>query len=67
MNDVSKQLQELESLLKEHDWYYMYSDDHSVWKKGVEERKIIGELTARLVYVEGLSDVVNALYVRYSK
>jgi hypothetical protein len=20
--------------LRNHDWYYMYSDDHSVWKRG---------------------------------
>lgn len=24
-------------LLKEHDWYYAYSDDHSVWNKGFRE------------------------------
>ncbi len=23
-------------LLKGHDWYYQYSDDHSVWKRGSE-------------------------------
>lgn len=67
MNDVNKQLQELESLLKEHDWYYAYSDDHRVWKRGEEERKVIGELTARLMYVEGLSDAVDTLYEKYSK
>jgi len=25
-------------LLKSHDWYYDYSDDHSVWKRGVAAR-----------------------------
>ena len=24
--------------LKSHDWYYDYSDDHSVWKQGEAER-----------------------------
>lgn len=24
--------------LKSHDWYYEYSDDHSVWKRGCTER-----------------------------
>jgi len=24
--------------LKSHDWYYDYSDDHSVWKRGVAAR-----------------------------
>jgi len=23
-------------LLKSHDWYYDYSDDHSVWRRGSE-------------------------------
>lgn len=25
-------------LLKGHDWYYQYSDDHSVYKRGQRER-----------------------------
>ena len=24
--------------LKTHDWYYEYSDDHSVWKRGEAEK-----------------------------
>lgn len=59
-------LERLESLLKSHDWYYMYSDDHSVWKKGVSEREAIGQLTAQLLYVDGMTEVVNALYQKYS-
>lgn len=27
-------LQEYEELLKNHDWYYQYSDDHGVWDRG---------------------------------
>ena len=29
--------EEYESLLKAHDWYYAYSDDHSVWDKGFRQ------------------------------
>ena len=26
-------------LLKGHDWYYQYSDDHGVWRKGSQSAK----------------------------
>ena len=28
-------------LLNAHDWYYMYSDDHSVWRRGKDEAQVI--------------------------
>lgn len=64
---LTQDLELLESLLKSHDWYYMYSDDHSVWKRGTKEREVIGELTSRLMYVDGLTDVINEMYTKYSK
>lgn len=27
-------LKQYEELLKAHDWYYQYSDDHSAWRRG---------------------------------
>lgn len=33
------------NLLKTHDWYYNYSDDHRVWRAGEEEYKKIMELS----------------------
>ena len=39
---------ELEELLKNHDWYYLYSDDNRVYVKGHEERERINELVAKL-------------------
>lgn len=27
--------------LKAHDWYYQYSDDHSVWRAGSSEHNIL--------------------------
>ncbi len=29
--------------LKNHDWFYAYSDDHRVWKKGREKEKLLQE------------------------
>lgn len=35
-------------LLKSHDWYYDYSDDHSVWKRGVAARDRLTGLRKQL-------------------
>ena len=34
-------IQQFELLLKYHDWYYMMSDDHWAYAKGVEEARAI--------------------------
>lgn len=31
----------LMNLLKGHDWYYGYSDDHSVWQRGRQQEAVI--------------------------
>lgn len=31
---IHPDLTTLETLLKQHDWYYQYSDDHRVWQRG---------------------------------
>jgi hypothetical protein len=33
--------QQFLKLLSTHDWYYNYSDDHSVWRRGQAERSAI--------------------------
>jgi hypothetical protein len=32
-------LSRLKRMIAKHDWYFDYSDDHSVWQRGVNERK----------------------------
>jgi hypothetical protein len=32
------------NLLRQHDWYYDYSDDDRVWNKGYDERKAMNRL-----------------------
>jgi hypothetical protein len=39
----------LEKLLQTHDWSYEFSDDHSVWKRGMSERKAINQEQRRLI------------------
>ena len=46
---MNESLSILEKLLKSHDWYFDYSDDHSVWKKGMAERSAINQEQKRLV------------------
>ena len=31
------------NLLRQHDWYYDYSDDDSVWNRGHDERKAMNQ------------------------
>lgn len=38
---MDKLLEELATLLANHDWYYDWSDDGSVWRRGLGERKAI--------------------------
>ncbi len=41
-------VQELEQCLKEHDWYYSFSDDHRYWSRGFSQRKHIFSLKEQL-------------------
>jgi hypothetical protein len=40
-------LAELASKLKSHDWYFMYSDDGNVYRRGVQQFDEIGALMAQ--------------------
>lgn len=42
MNEL-RTLEEIETALRTHDWFYDYSDDHSVWTKGNDQRKRIAD------------------------
>lgn len=44
MSDIEK----YKSLLKHHDWYYEYADDHRAWRKGVDERNVLRALQVKL-------------------
>ena len=41
---MSPEEENYRKLLKSHDWYYDYSDDHSVWKRGVASRDKINAI-----------------------
>ena len=52
-------MQEYLDLLKSHDWFHEYSDDHSVWKRGREQR-------ARLLELKGQYDTEYVYWNRYA-
>jgi len=41
-------MERLIEMLRNHDWYFDYSDDHRVWRRGVEERNQIRKEAERL-------------------
>lgn len=57
-------IQQFELLLKYHDWYYMMSDDHRAYAKGVEEARSIKNVYNRLCQ-QGQQDLAEALMKQY--
>ena len=41
-------MEKLIELLRNHDWYFEYSDDHKVWQRGVTQRAPINAEAERL-------------------
>lgn len=64
MHDIKDQLFALETMLKKHDKYYDYSDDHSVYTKGRKEWDNIQALSAQLK-LAGYSEEVQELFNKY--
>jgi hypothetical protein len=46
---MNPELIALDQLLAKHDWTYEYSDDHSAWKRGRQERDAINAEKRRLI------------------
>jgi len=46
---MNPELIALDRLLAKHDWTYEYSDDHSAWKRGRQERDAINAEKCRLI------------------
>lgn len=57
-------LEEFEALLRDHDWYYDYSDDHRVWQRGKAKGLMI--MSARQELIEqGFDKQAEELYNKY--
>lgn len=64
MISADQRLAELAKKLQYHDWYYNYSDDHSVWRRG-EERS--AQIQGEIKYLNslGLEQQTLALWEQY--
>ncbi len=61
--DNDAELERLELMLKTHDWYYDYSDDHSVWRAGQVSWDAIRRLRKQL---EDRGMNTDALFHKYA-
>lgn len=59
-------LTQLEELCNKHDWYYQYSDDHSVWIRGNESWNNIAKLAKKCNDV-GLYEEALKIIDKYCK
>tara|TARA_R110000822_G_scaffold309084_1_gene437937 strand:+ start:1187 stop:1414 length:228 start_codon:yes stop_codon:yes gene_type:complete len=63
-NNMNNKLQTLDKLLKNHDWFYQYSDDYSVYECGDRESNTINEVINALKGA-GFGKEANDLYDKY--
>ena len=63
-NNMKKQLKTLEKLLQNHDWFYQYSDDYSVYERGNRESDTINTVINALKDA-GFGKEADALYDKY--
>ena len=57
-------LNTLETELREHDWKYEMSDDHSYWTSGTNQRSMIKAQVEKL-YDMGLGKKVEVLFYKW--
>ena len=62
--DASTILEQLESSLKSHDWWYGYSDDHRSYTTGSREQKQIRGLIKQFED-SGFGDKAQEMYNKY--
>ena len=63
-NNMKTKLQTLEKLLQNHDWFYQYSDDFSVYERGDRESNAINEVI-KVLENTGFGKEANVLYDKY--
>ena len=61
---MKDKLKTLEDLLKNHDWFYQYSEDFSVWESGRRESNTINTVINALKDA-GFGKEVDQLYEKY--
>lgn len=59
-------LEQFEEMLQWHDWYYEYSDDHRMWRKGNASAQSIAMAKKQLLRDGIDKDVIDELYSQYA-
>lgn len=59
--DAYEELQKFQKFCRYHDWYYDYSDDGRVWRKGLEEQTNIRNML-KTFEGKGLGGVAKEIY-----
>ena len=57
-------LETLEKLLQNHDWFYQYSEDFSVYERGLFAQTTIN-IAIKVLEEAGSGDEANDLYEKY--
>ena len=65
-NDILLVRKELEDQLSKHDWYYGYSDDIRVWRKGKEQSDNITNLYKKYISLTGDKKEADRIYNTYA-
>ena len=63
-NNMNNKLQTLEKLLQDHDWFYQYSDDFSVYERGNRESDTIN-IVIKALKDAGFGEEADDLYYKY--
>ena len=63
-NNMNDKLQTLDKLLQNHDWFYQYSEDYSVYERGLNAQTTINTVI-KVLEDAGLGDEANDLYEKY--
>lgn len=61
-----EELNELEKMLRTHDWYYMMSEDSRRYRSGSEQSKMIAQKMEELKQ-NGMGEEVDQLHAKYHK
>lgn len=60
-------IQQFETLLKNHDWYYDFTDDNSVWRRGQAEWNAIMKVKEELLRNGYSYDKIQGMIKEYSE
>ena len=66
-NNMKTKLQTLEKLLQNHDWFYQYSDDYSVYERGQNAWNTINEVIEYFENTEEYEKCGELLEEKYAK